>query len=238
MVGLGALVNALGIVVGGLVGYFCGSLLKGRHQDAINKSCGLCVMFISIASAMEGMLSIENSAIVSGKAMFIIICIAVGTLIGEIINLEALIEKFGEWLKKHTGNSDDSNFVEAFATASFTVCIGAMAIVGSVQDGLIGNHTTLYVKTLLDFIIIVAMTSSMGKGCIFSAIPVLLFEGTISLLAKSISTFITDSMLNSISLVGSLLIFCVGVNLVWGKKFRVANMIPSIVLATIFSLMI
>lgn len=113
------------------------------------------------------------------------------------------------------------------------MCIGAMAIVGAIQDGLTGNPMMLWVKTILDFIIIAVMTSSMGKGCIFSAIPVLLLEGSITLLANSISAFMTSSMIDAISLVGSLLIFCVGVNLVWGKMFRVANMLPAIVLATI-----
>lgn len=235
MAGLGSLVNAGGIVAGGVIGIFFGNLLKEQQQDALNKACGLCVMFISIAGAMEGMLTVENAGLVSGQAMFITVSLAVGTLIGEIIDFEALIERFGEWLKQHTGNSGDSRFVEAFSTASFTVCIGAMAIVGAIQDGLMADHTMLFVKTLLDFILVAVMTSSMGKGCIFSAIPVLLFEGSVTLLAKLISSFLTDAMIASISLVGSLLIFCVGVNLVWGKKFRVANMLPAIILAAITS---
>lgn len=179
------------------------------------------------------MLSIANNDIVSGKAMFITLSMAFGTLLGEIIDIEAMIERFGEWLKTYSGSSEDGNFAEAFANASFTVCIGAMAIVGAIQDGLTGNPMMLWVKTILDFVIIAVMTSSMGKGCIFSAIPVLLLEGSITLLAHSISVFMTSSMLDAISLVGSLLIFCVGVNLVWGKVFRVANMLPAIVLATI-----
>lgn len=235
MIGLGTIVNAGGIVAGGFIGLFFGNLLKEKQQDALTKACGLAVLFISVAGAMEGMLSIENAAIVSGKAMFITVILALGTLIGEIIDIEALIERFGQWLKNHTGNSGDGNFVEAFATASFTVCIGAMAIVGSIQDGLMGDYTTLFVKALLDFIIIAVMTSSMGKGCIFSAIPVFLFQGSVTLLAKSVSTVMTDPMIESISLVGSLLIFCVGVNLVWGKKFRVANMLPAILLAAVAS---
>jgi uncharacterized membrane protein YqgA involved in biofilm formation len=233
MIGLGTIVNAAGIVVGGLVGLFFGNLLKEKQQDSLNKACGLSVIFISIAGAMEGMLSVENGMLTSGKAMFIAVSLALGTLIGEILDLEALMEKFGEWLKTHTGNSGDNNFVNAFVTASFTVCIGAMAIVGAIQDGLTGDHTMLFVKSLLDCIIIVVMTASMGKGCMFAAIPVAVFEGAITLLARSVSSVLTDEMIGAISLVGSLLIFCVGVNLVWGKKFRVANMLPAIIIAII-----
>ncbi len=231
MIGLGTLVNAAAIIVGGLLGFFFGHLLKGSHQDSLTKACGLSVLFISVAGAMEGMLSIKDGALTSGQAMFIVICLAVGTLIGELIGLEALIEKFGEFLKRKTGNAKDNNFVNAFVTASLTVCIGAMAIVGAIQDGLTGDHTTLFVKALLDFIIILVMTSSMGKGCIFSALPVLLFEGAVTLLATVISPIMTDAMIRSVSLIGSLLIFGVGVNLVWGKTFRVANMLPAIIIA-------
>ncbi len=238
MLGLGTLVNATAIIIGGILGHFFGALLKEKQQEALNKVCGLCVLFISIAGAMEGMLSIDNGQIVSGKSMFIVISLVIGTLFGEIIDLENLTEKFGEWLKKRTGNSNDANFVNAFVTASFTVCIGAMAIVGAIQDGLTGDHTMLFVKSLLDFIIIVVMTSSMGKGCIFSAIPVALLEGGITLLAKFISPILTETAVNSISLVGSLMIFCVGVNLVWGKKFRVANMLPAILIAVLTSCII
>ena len=108
-----------------------------------------------------------------------------------------------------------------------------MAIVGSIQDGMLGDYSTLAVKSVLDFIIVAIMTCSMGKGCAFSAIPVFVFEGLITLLARLIAPFMTDSAIASLSLVGSILIFCVGVNLVWGKKFRVANMLPSVVLAVL-----
>ena len=116
-------------------------------------------------------------------------------------------------------------------TSSLTVCIGAMAIVGAMQDALLADYSTLALKSVLDFIIIITMTSSLGKGCIFSAIPVILFEGSVTLLARLISPVMTDTALEYLSLIGSILIFCVGVNLVWGKKLNVANMLPSLILA-------
>lgn len=236
MIGLGTIINTAAIVVGGLTGMLFGSLLKDRHQESLKKACGISVLFIAIAGAMEGMLTINNGVISSGQAMLVTLCLALGTLVGEIIDIERYIEKFGEWLKIKTGNSKDSEFVNAFVTASLTVCIGAMAIVGAIQDGITGNWSILATKAILDFIIIMVMTSSLGKGCIFSAIPVLIFEGLITVLASFIKPIMTDLAMDYLSLVGSILIFCVGLNLVWGKKIKVANMLPAIVFAVIAAL--
>jgi len=233
MIGLGTIINTAGIVVGGLSGMLFGSLLKERHQESLKMACGISVLFIGIAGAMEGMLTINNGVISSGQAMLVTLCLALGSLIGEIIDVENLFEKFGEWLKFKTGNSKDSEFVNAFVTASLTVCIGAMAIVGAIQDGISGDWSILGTKAILDFIIIMVMTSSLGKGSIFSAIPVLMFEGLITVLASFLKPIMTDLALDYLSLVGSILIFCVGLNLVWGKKIKVANMLPAIILAVI-----
>ena len=233
MIGLGALMNAGAIVAGGLLGKLCGSLIKERHQTSLQNACGVSTMFLGIAGAMEGMLSVQDGGVVSGRGLFIVLCLTLGALIGEIINLEDGFERFGEWLKVKSGNAGDQGFVNAFVTASLTVCIGAMAIVGSIQDGLHGDYSTLAVKSILDLIIILVMTSAMGKGCAFSAIPVLILEGGITLLARLIAPIMTDAALANLSMVGNILIFCVGLNLVWGKKIRVANLLPAIVLAVI-----
>ena len=231
MFGLGTLINAFAIVFGGLAGVLFGKLLKERHQTSLNMACGVSVLFIGIAGAMQGMLDIQNGVITSGQTMFVTLCLAIGTLIGEIINIEDGFESFGEWLKVKTGNAKDKDFVNAFVTASLTVCIGAMAIVGAIQDGIFGDWSLLATKAVLDFIIIMVMTCSLGKGCAFSAIPVFLFEGSITLFATFLKPIMTDLALDYLSLIGSILIFCVGLNLVWGKKVRVANMLPAVVLA-------
>ena len=233
MTGLGTIINTVAIIVGGIIGHFTGKLFKQEQQAALNKACGISVLFIAIAGAMQGMLHIDADAVVSGKSMLVVLCLAIGTIIGELIGIEKGFERFGEWLKKKTGNSGDKQFVNAFVTASLTVCIGAMAIVGAIQDGILGDYSTLAVKSVLDFIIIAVMTSSLGKGCAFSAIPVLAFEGSITILAKLVSPIMTDMAIAHISLIGSILIFCVGVNLVWGKTIRVANMLPAVVFAVI-----
>lgn len=231
MIGLGTLINSAGIVLGGLIGMFAGKLFKEQQRESLNKACGVSVIFIAIAGAMEGMLKIKGSELSSGKSMLVVLCLALGTVIGELIGIENGFERFGQWLKKKTGNGDDASFVNAFVTASLTVSIGAMAIVGAIQDGLLGDYSTLAVKSVLDFIIIAVIASSMGKGACFSAIPVFVFEGSITLLAKLASPIMTNTATEYLSLIGSTLIFCIGVNLVWGKKIKVANMLPSVILA-------
>lgn len=233
MTGLGTVINSAAILAGGLIGHFTGKLFKDEQQEALNKACGISVLFIAVAGAMEGMLRIEGDTVTSGKSMLVVLCLAAGTVIGELIGIEKGFERFGEWLKHKTGNSGDSGFVNAFVTSSLTVCIGAMAIVGAIQDGMLNDYSTLMVKSVLDLIIIAVMTSSMGKGCVFSAIPVFIFEGAVTVLARLIAPVMTGTAVSYLSLIGSVLIFCVGVNLVWGKKVRVANMLPAVVLAVL-----
>lgn len=233
MIGLGTIINSAAIGVGGLVGHFTGKLFRQEQQDALNKACGISVLFIAIAGAMQGMLHIDGEAILSGRSMLVVLCLAIGTMIGELIGIEKGFERFGAWLKQKTGNSGDQQFVNAFVSASLTVCIGAMAIVGAIQDGIMGDFSTLAVKAVLDFIIIAVMTSSLGKGCAFSAIPVFVFEGLITVLARLVAPVMTELAVAYLSLIGSVLIACVGINLVFDRKIRVANMLPSVVLAVL-----
>ncbi len=233
MIGLGTIINSAAIVAGGLSGQLIGKLFRREQQDALTKACGVSVLFIALSGAMQGMLHIDGGALISGKSMLVVLCLALGTVIGELIGIERGFEHFGEWLKRKTGNSGDPQFVNAFVTASLTVCIGAMAIVGAIQDGVSGDYSTLAVKSVLDLIIVAVMTSSLGKGCAFSAIPIFLFEGGITLLARLIAPLMTETAEAYLSLIGSILIFCVGLNLVWGKKIRAANMLPAVLLAVL-----
>ena len=233
MIGLGTIINSAAIVAGGVIGHFSGKLFSQDQQEALTKACGISTLFIAISGAMQGMLTIDGGSLVSGKSMLVVLCLALGTVIGELLGIEKGFESFGEWLKNKTGNSGDKQFVNAFVTASLTVCIGAMAIVGAIQDGILGDYTTLAVKAVLDLIIVAVMTSSMGKGSAFSAIPVFIFEGAVTLLARLVAPVMTDVAIASLSLIGSILIFCVGINLVWEKRIRVANMLPAVVLAVL-----
>lgn len=231
MYGLGTIINTGAIVAGGLAGILFGRFLKENVQDTLSKCCGVSTLMIGIAGALEKMLTLENGAISSGGSMLLVLCLTVGGVIGELLNLEGAFEAFGRWLKEKTGNAKDKGFVNAFVTASLTVCIGAMAIVGSIQDGLTGDYSILATKAVLDFIIIMVMSCSLGPGAAFSAIPVAILQGSVTALAGLVRPVMTETALNNLSLVGSVLIFCVGINLLWGKKIRVANLLPAIVLA-------
>lgn len=231
MYGLGTILNTGAIVAGGLAGILFGRFLKENVQDTLSKCCGVSTLMIGIAGALEKMLTLEKGAISSGGSMLLVLCLSVGGVIGELLNLEGAFECFGRWLKEKTGNAKDKGFVNAFVTASLTVCIGAMAIVGSIQDGLTGDYSVLATKAVLDFIIIMVMSCSLGPGAAFSAIPVAILQGSVTALAGLVRPVMTEAALNNLSLVGSVLIFCVGINLLWGKKIRVANLLPAIVLA-------
>ena len=177
MYGLGTIINTAAIAAGGLGGALFGRFLKENVQDTLTTVCGVSTLFIAVTGALEQMLAIENGKIVSGGAMLVILCLTIGAVIGELLNLEGAFERFGEWLKQKTGNAKDKRFVDAFVTASLTVCIGAMAIVGSIEDGITGDYSILATKAVLDFIIIMVMSCSMGRGAVFSAIPVCSIPG-------------------------------------------------------------
>ena len=235
MPGLGTIINAAAIVIGGLLGLLFGRLIKENVPDSLTKVCGVSTLFIGITGALEGMLKLEGNNIVSTAGLLTVGCLALGTLAGELLGIEAAFEKFGVWLKEKTGNAKDKGFINAFVTASLTVCIGAMAIVGAIEDGLTGDYSVLATKAVLDLIIILVMTCAMGKGCLFSAIPVAVLQGSVTALSGLLKPVMTEAALGNLSMIGSVLIFCVGVNLVWGKKLRVANMLPAVVLAVIFA---
>jgi len=231
MYGLGTLINCAAIVAGGILGAWFGKLLKERYRETLGKVCAVAVLFIGIAGALEGMLTVQDGAVSSGGGMLLVISLALGGLLGELLDIEGAFERFGQWLKRKTGNARDKSFVEGFVTASFTVCIGAMAVVGALKDGLEGDISVLATKAVLDFIIVLALTGTLGKGCAFSAIPVALLQGGVTALSVVIKPVMTETALGNLSTVGSVLIFCVGVNLVWGKTIRVANLLPAIILA-------
>ena len=233
MPGLGTIINTAAIILGGVLGALFGRFLSESAQDTLTKVCGVSTLFIALSGAMEGMLRVENGSVVSSGAMLIVICLAIGAVIGELMNIEGAFERFGQWLKVKSGNAKDKEFVNAFVTASLTVCIGAMAIVGSIQDGLVGDYSILATKAILDLIIIMVMSCSLGRGAVFSAVPVALFQGSITALAGLLRPLMTETALANLSLVGNVLIFCVGINLVWGKKIRVANLLPAIVAAVV-----
>ena len=236
MFGLGTVINMLAILVGGVIGRLVGKAIPKRVQDTLYMVCGVSTLFIGIGGCLQHMLIVENGALNTQGTMMTLLSLTIGALIGELIDLEKRLEQFGQWLKRKTGNSGDSTFIDAFVTASLTVCIGAMAIVGAIQDGMEGDISILAAKSVLDLVIVCVMAASMGKGCIFSLIPVGILQGSVTALSVVLKPIMTESALSNLSYVGSVLIFCVGINLVWGKKVKVANMLPAVVIAVVWAL--
>ena len=237
MIGLGTIINVAAIIAGGVIGIVGGKWLSERCQETLIRAMGICVMVVGLAGALEKMLSVDGGKLTSGGTMMLVISMAIGGLMGEILDLDRRMEGFGRWLREKSGNGKDNLFLDAFITATMTVCIGAMAIVGAVEDGINGNYTILAAKALMDFVIILVMASSMGKGCIFSAVPVGIFQGSVTLLARLVEPLLTTAALDNLSLVGSVLIFCVGINLIWKNTIRVANLLPALIVAIAYALL-
>ena len=237
MIGLGTLINVAAIVMGGGIGLAGGKRLSSRAQQTLIRGMAVCVLFVAIGGVMEEMLVVENGALRTRGTLMLVVSIALGGLMGELLDLDRRLEGFGRWLREKSGNGRDSRFLDGFITATMTVSIGAMAIVGAVEDGIHGDYTILAAKSLMDFVIILVMASSLGKGCLFSAIPVGLLQGSVTLLARLVQPLLTPAALSALALVGSALIFCVGLNLLWEKTIRVANLLPALAVAVAYALL-
>lgn len=229
MRGIGTIVNVAAIIVGGMIGLIMKGGLKEHYRDALEKTMGLCTMFIGASGTLAGMFRVSGNALETGGSLVMIASMVIGTIIGEFFDFEGKLERLGEWLKRKASKGEDSRFVEGFVTASLVVCIGAMAIMGSIQDGLLGDPSTLLTKSVMDGVILIVFASAYGKGALFSALPVGVLQGGITLLAALLAKGpLPDEMIANLSFLGSALIFCVGVNLAFGSKFRVSNMLPAL----------
>ena len=232
--GIGTLINVFAIFLGGVIGLVGGKFLTEKIQQTLQTACAISVIFIGIGGALEKMLIVHENFVEFSGTMLMIASLIIGGFIGEIIDIDEKFERFGNFLKIKSGNSNDKKFVDAFVTASLTVCIGAMAIIGAINDRLLNDSTILIAKSALDLIIILVMTASLGKGCIFSCISVGIFQGAITFFAGIIEPFMTELALKNLSCVGSILIFCVGVNLMFANKIRVANLLPALIIACLW----
>ena len=163
MIGLGTFYNALGVVFGGLLGLLIGQRLSEDFHETLLKVTGVAVFVLGIAGTLEKMLVVHGSHVESHGSMMLILSLVLGTVLGELLKIEEGLEHLGTWLKEKTGNQGDTSFVDAFMTTALTICIGAMAVVGAVQDGLTGDTSTLLAKAILDMVIVLVLTVSKGK---------------------------------------------------------------------------
>jgi len=212
----GTLVNTAAIIAGGLIGISAGGYLPERIKTIMVQALGLSVLLVGIQMA----LTVTDLIVTIG-------CMLVGAITGELLRIEYWIERLGEWLKERT-NSNSSTFAEGFMSASVLYLTGAMMIVGSIQDGTIGDSTTLYVKSLLDGVIAIPLASTFGIGVAFSAISVFLVQGSVTLLSSHLLFMQAPEVLNAVTVTGGLLIVGIGLNLLKITKIRIGNFLPAI----------
>lgn len=238
MIGIGTIINMTAILIGSTIGMFLQNGLKERFRNTIMTALGLSTMFIGITGALSGIFSIEGGKLNTNHTMLMIISLTMGALLGELIDIETRLERMGELCKKtlRVSGKKGENFVEGFVNSSLLVCVGAMAIIGSLQDGLTGDASMLFAKSILDGIAMIIFASTLGVGVYFSAIPLGIYQGSITLSAKWIQPYLSDQLISNISFVGSILIFAIGINLVFGKKIKTGNLLPAIIIPILYEL--
>ena len=226
---LGTIVNSIAVIVGCLVGLVVKGRLNEKISITVMQGLALCTLYIGISGALKG----ENTLIM-------ILSVDIGALIGEIIDIDKRLNNLGEYLESKFNGKKESNvsIAEGFVSASLLFCVGAMAIVGSLESGLSGNHNTLFTKSILDGISSIIFTSSLGIGVIFSSVAVFIYQGGITLGAGLLSGILNDMVIANMSAVGGLLIAGLAFNMLGVTKMRIANLLPAIFLPIIFQIFI
>ena len=219
---LGTLVNVAAIIAGSLVGLIFRGRISEKYNKTIIQAIGLGVILIGLKSAFE-----------CNDFILIIISLALGSLLGELCKIEHRLENAAAWLEIKFSKKGGS-FADGFVTTSLLYCVGAMAIVGSLESGLTGNHNTLFAKSTIDGIAAVIFSSTMGIGVLFSSVSVLLYQGTITLAAVYIKPFLVPEVISQMSSVGGLLIVGLGINMLGENKIKVGNMLPAVFIPLIY----
>lgn len=215
---LGTIINFLAIVGGSIIGLFLKGGIPERISNTVMNGISLCILFIGISGAFK----VDNMLIV-------IISISIGAVIGEFFNLDEKLKKLGDWLERKFKNNKNK-ISEGFVSASLIYCVGAMAIVGSLESGLRGNHEILFSKSILDGISAIIFSSTLGIGVMFSAVSVLIYQGVITLCASFISPVLSEAVIANMTACGSLIIIGLGLNVLGVTKIKVANLLPSVFL--------
>ena len=220
-------VNCGVIIVGCIIGLFIKGGIPERFNKIIMNGLALCAMFIGFSGALEG-----NNTIIT------IVSMAVGALIGELIDIDKWLNKLGETIqaKLDKGDGKESRIAEGFVNASLLFCVGAMSIVGALQAGLAGNYDTIYAKTVLDGVSSIIFSASMGIGVIFSSVTVLLYQGGITLCASFLSGILSQAVIAEMTAVGSLMIVGLGLNLLEVTDIKIANLLPGILVPVVLGL--
>lgn len=234
MTGLGTLINTAAVIAGGVVGLCLKNGLKKRVQDILMQACGIATVFIGASGALSKMLVIKDGQLETTGTMLLIFSLVIGGIAGEWLDIEQKMDILGEKIKKAVKAQNDNLFVEGFVNVSLIICVGAMAIVGSIQDGISGDYSMLMAKAVLDLVIVLIFASTYGIGAVFSAVPIFIYQGSITLLAAFFGSFVSDVIVSDLSYVGSVLIFCVGINIAFGKRIRVGNLLPALIVPVLY----
>lgn len=219
---LGTIVNSVAIVAGSILGIIFRNGIKEEYKNTLMDGINLSVIIIGIMGAIK-----------SENIILVIISMVIGGLIGEIIGIEKKLDNLGSKLQ-NTFAKGDSNFTKGFVTTSLIYCIGAMAIIGSLESGIAGNHETLFAKSILDGISAIVFASTMGIGVAFSAVAVFIYQGTITLLSNSIKDFLTPEVINEMSAIGGILIMAIGITMLEIKKIKIGNLLPAIFIPLVY----
>lgn len=238
MIGLGTIVNTAAVIVGGGIGLLLKKGLKDSLQDSLMKVLGTATFFIGVGGTLSQMLVLKDGRLTVEGTMLMIFSLLLGTLFGEAIAIEDKLEKLGEFARKVLHADKKSQFVDAFVTVTLVICVGALAILGAIQDGLSGDYSLLFTKAILDAVICMVFASTMGFGVLLAALPLFIYQGGITLGAGFIAPYLTEAMINDICFIGNILITLIGVNLVFAKviRVRVGNMLPAIVVPILYHL--
>lgn len=231
---IGTIINTVAVVAGGIAGLCLKNGIKQKTQDILMQACGVASMFIGASGTLAKMLVIQDGKLETTGTMLLIFSLVLGGALGEFLDIEARMDTIGEKIKKAVKAQNDNLFVEGFVNVSLIICVGAMAIVGSIQDGISGDYSMLAAKAVLDLVIVLIFAATYGIGAVFSAVPILVYQGSITLLAAFFGSFVSEMIISDLSFIGSALIFCVGVNIAFGKKFKVGNMLPALIVPVLY----
>ncbi|WPX08725.1 DUF554 domain-containing protein [Anaerocellum danielii] len=238
MIGLGTIVNTAAVIIGSILGLVLKFGIPERFKSTIMQAISLSVIFIGISGVLQGIFKVLNSGRIDRQyIMLMIFSLVIGGLAGEILKIEDFLDRLGERIKKAVSKvikSENSTFTEGFVTASLVFCVGAMAIVGSLEDGLNRNFSILFAKSILDGVTSVIFSATLGIGVMFSSVAVLIYQGSITLLAGLIKPFLTDTVVLQMSMVGSVLIFAIGLNMLGVSKIKVGNLLPAIFVPAVY----
>ena len=236
MHGLGTIVNVITIIIGGTIGIFLKKGIPERFKNTIMQAVGLAVIIIGISGTLQGIFTVtEEGKLDRSYITEMILYLVIGSLIGEALKIEDGLDRMGMWFQNRFAGKE-SNFAKGFVTASLVYVVGAMAIIGSLEDGLYGKTDILFAKAMLDGISSIVFSATLGIGVMFSSLSVLVYQGGITALAGVLKPLLSDVVVSQMSLVGSILILAIGFNLLEMKKFKVGNMLPAIFIPLIYSL--